>query len=81
MLGLIIHEDDVRPLVGDENWIGDILENQVEPVALGRRFHLGKAHALYLSFELIRRSPQVGDVAQYGQDSVVWSDAFAERMC
>ena len=34
LLGLVVHQDDVRPFVGDENRIGDVLEDQVEPVAL-----------------------------------------------
>ena len=33
-LRLAVHEDDVRPVVGDENRIGDVREDEIETVAL-----------------------------------------------
>ena len=33
LLGLIVHQDDVRPLVGHEDRIGDVLEDEVEAIA------------------------------------------------
>ena len=80
LLGLVVHQDDVRPFVGDENRIGDVLEDQVEPVALAAHGDLGLAHALHLSLELVRRAAQIGDVAQHREHGVLRADAFAERM-
>ena len=33
LLGLVVHQDDVRPLVGDEDRIGDVLENEIQAIA------------------------------------------------
>src|SRR5207248_4516281 len=52
-LGLIVHEDDVRPFVSDENRVGDVLEDEIETIALRRRLLFGLTHALDLTLELI----------------------------
>ena len=80
LLGLIVHQDDVRPLVGDENRIGDVLEDEVQAIALAAHGDFGLSHALHLSFELVRGAAQVGDVAEHREHGVLRSDAFAERM-
>ncbi len=80
LLGLIVHQDDVRPLVGDENRIGDVLEDEIQAIAFAAHGDLGLSHALHLSFELVRRAAQIGDVAQHGEHGVLRADAFAERM-
>ena len=80
LLGLVVHEDDVRRAVGDENRVGDVLENEVEAIALVARFDLGLTHTLDLTLQLARRAAQVGDVAQHRQHRVLGPDSFAERM-
>ena len=80
LLGLVVHQDDVRPLVGDENRIGDVLEDEIQPIALAAHADLRLPHALHLSLELVRRAAQIGDVAQHGEHGVLRADAFAERM-
>ena len=80
LLGLIVHQDDVRPLVGHENRVGDVLEHEVQAIALAAHGDFRLAHALHLSLELVRGAAQVGDVAQHRQHGVLRSDALAERM-
>ena len=80
LLGLIVHQDDVRALVGDENRIGDVLEDEVQAIALAAHGDFRLSHALHLSLELVRGAPQVGDVAQHREHGVLGADAFAERM-
>ncbi len=80
LLRLVVHEDDVGGTVGDENRVGDVLENQVEPVALVGCLDLGLTDALDLSLQLVGRAAQVGHVAQHGKDRVRRTDPFGDRM-
>jgi hypothetical protein len=68
LLRLRIHEDDVRAIVRHEDRVGDVLENEVEAVALTRRVDLRQPAALHLALELRHRAAQVGDVAQHGDE-------------
>ena len=77
MLGLIVHQDDVRSLVRHENRVGDVLEDEIQAVALGRRFLFGEAHALNLPFQLVRGAAQIRDVAKHREDGILRSDASA----
>ena len=64
LLGLLVHQDDVGAVVGDENRVGDVLENQVQAVALALRLDLRQPHALHLALELVGGAAEVGHVAQ-----------------
>jgi hypothetical protein len=79
-LRLLVHQDDLRVIVRHEDRVGDVLENQVQPVPLSRCLQLCLTHALHLAFELVRRAPQIGHVAQHRQDRVLRPDTFTQRM-
>jgi hypothetical protein len=66
-LGLIVHEDDVRLVIGDENRVGGVLEDDVQAIALAACFVLGETDALDLLLELVSGAAQIGDVAEYGE--------------
>ena len=80
LLGLLVHQNDVRTLVGDENRIGDVLEDEIQAIALAAHGDLSLPHALHLPLELVRGAAEVGDVAEHGQHGVFGADALAERM-
>ena len=79
-LGLVVHHDDVRLVVGHEDRVGDVLEDEVQAVTLARRVELGQADALHLSLELVAGASQVRDVAQHRQDSARPFRLAAQRM-
>src|SRR5262245_18541499 len=63
LLRLVVHQDDVGGSVGHQNRIGDVLEDQVQTIALVGRLDLGLPNALHLPFELVRGPAEIGDVA------------------
>ena len=65
LLGLVVHQDDVGAFVGDENRIRDVLEDEVQAVALSGRPLLGLTDPLNLLLQFVGRAAQVGDVAQH----------------
>ena len=66
LLRLLVHEDDVGAIIGHEDRVGHVLENEIQPVAFALGVDLRKPYALYLALELVRCAPQVGDVSQHG---------------
>src|SRR5438309_328581 len=53
-----------RAVVGDENGIGDVFEDEVQAVALTLRINFGQSHPLYLALELVGRAAKIRHVAQ-----------------
>ena len=65
LLGLLVHQDDVGAVVGDENRIRDVFQNQVQAVALPLRLDLRQSDPLNLPLELVCGATQIGHVAQH----------------
>ncbi len=80
LLRLVVHEDDVGGAVGDEDRVGDVLEDQVEAVALVGRLDLGLPDALDLPLQFVGCAAQVGHVAQHGEHRVRRTDPFGDWM-
>ncbi len=66
LLGFLVHQDNVGAVVGDENWIGDVLQNQVQAVPLPLRLDLRQSHPLNLPLELVCGATKIRHVAQNG---------------
>ncbi len=79
-LRLRVHEDDLRLVVGDEDRIADVAQDQVQAVALARRFLLGEPRPLVLPLELDRRALEVGDVAQHRHERALARHRGRQRL-
>ena len=80
LLRLVVHEDDVGGAIGDEDRVGDVLEDQVEAVALVGRLDLGLPDAPDLPLQFVGCAAQVGHVAQHGEHRVRRTDPFGDWM-
>ena len=67
-LGRRVHQDDVPFLIGDENRVGDRIDDQVKPMALVANFRLRDPQRAVALLDLFLRARQVGDVAQNRHD-------------
>ena len=68
-LGGIVHQRDLALLIGDDDRIGDRIDQQVQAVALGTHLGLGRAQLDVVLVDLPRRHAEVGDVAQNRHDA------------
>ena len=55
--------------VGDDNRVGDRIDDQIQTVALVAGLRLGDAQRAIVLLDLFARPPKVGDVAQNGNDA------------
>ena len=67
-LGRLVHEDDVALRVGDEDRIGNRVDDEIQPVPLVAHLRLRHPQRAIALFDLLARVRQVGDVAQDRDD-------------
>ena len=78
-LGRIVHQRDLAFLIGDDDRIGDRIDQQVQAVTFGTHLGLGRAQLGVVLVDLPRRHPEVGDVAQNRHDAGAFARITDER--
>ena len=69
ILGRRVHQHRGAGRIGHDDRIGDRVDDQVQPIALGAHRRFGDAQLLVVLLDLLGRAPQVGDVAQHRDDA------------
>ena len=64
----LVHQDDVPFLIGDQDGIGDRIDDQIEPMTLVANLRLREAKRAVAFLDLLARPRKVGDVPQDRDD-------------
>jgi hypothetical protein len=70
-VGVRVHQDDVGQMVGDQDRVADVLQDDVEPVAFLPRLVLRRPRPVVLHLQLAEGVAQVGDVAEHRDHAVL----------
>ena len=68
-LGRLVHQRRRAARVGDDDRVGDRVDDEIQAIAFRARLHFGDPQAAVVLLDLLARPPQVGDVAQNRDDA------------
>src|SRR5207244_13549949 len=78
-LGRLVHQRGRAAGVGHHDWVGDRIDDEVQPVALRARLHVGDAHLAIVLLDLFAGAPQVGDVSENRYDAAALPRILGHR--